>query len=191
MTTYLMKIFLIGPGGVGKSTSGPILADMLDYEFVDLDSEFCKRIQKIGNYIRDYGYEKYCLKNSELFYKLLDEDKEDAVFSLSSGFLVHKNLDELVLKHQKTIKDTGISILLLPSNSLEESKKIIVERQLSRGFGLKRNREAEKVNRRFYIYKKFGDIKIFSHDSPKIIANLMKEKLKGNFKKPDIHDSSW
>jgi len=43
-----MKIFIIGPGGVGKSTCGPILASMLDCKFIDLDEEFCQRIVNIG-----------------------------------------------------------------------------------------------------------------------------------------------
>jgi len=172
-----MKIFVIGPGGVGKSSSGLILANTLDHTFIDLDKEFCKRIEDIGIYIRNKWYEKYCIENSKLFYDLLNEKIEKFVFVVSSGFLVHKDMDELTAKHKKTIQEQGISILLLPSDSLEESTEIVIKRQLSRGFDLNEEREKEKFIQRFKIYREYGDIKIFSHDTPEIIAKQMKEKI--------------
>lgn len=129
-----MKIFLIGPGGVGKSTCGAILANMLTYTFVDLDKEFCNRIEIISTYIQNKGYKKYCEENSKLFYDLLEKNKNNTVFALSSGFLVHENMNTLTTKHKKTLQTQGISILLLPSNDREKSTEIVVKRQLSRGF---------------------------------------------------------
>lgn len=172
-----MKIFLIGPGGVGKSICGEILANLLGYNFIDLDVEFCKRVENVGIYISSFGYEKYCLENSKLFYDILSQHLENFVFSLSSGFLIHENMDELTLKHKQTLKDQGISVLLLPSKSLIESTEIIVKRQLSRGFGLKVDREKTKFIQRFPIYKELGDIKIFSHAKPEIIAEQMKKEI--------------
>lgn len=172
-----MKIFIIGPGGVGKSTCGKILANLLSYKFIDLDTEFCKYVENVGGYIKKHGYKKYCLENSRLFYKIINQHLENFVFSLSSGFLVHENLDDLTIKHKKCLKDLGISILLLPSESLNESTNIVVKRQLSRGFGLKKNIEKTKFIQRFPIYKELGNIKIFSHAKPKIIAERMKKEL--------------
>lgn len=172
-----MKIFIIGPGWVGKSTSWLILANQLDYIFIDLDTEFCNIIGNIGIYISENGYEKYCLENSKLFYNILNSDIENFVFVLSSGFLVHENLDELTLKHKQTLENSGISIMLLPSKSIDESVEIVVKRQLLRGFGLKEEKERVKFIHRFQIYKEFGDIKIFSHELPEIIAEKMKKEL--------------
>jgi len=172
-----MKIFLIGPGGVGKSTCGEILANLLGYNFIDLDTEFCKRVENVGSYINKFGYEKYCLKNSKLFYEILSQYFENFVFSLSSGFLIHENMDDLIKKHKQTLKDVGISVLLLPSESLDGSTGIVVKRQLSRGFGLKEDREKTKFIQRFPIYKELGDIKIFSHAKPEIIAKQMKKEI--------------
>ncbi|AHB41396.1 hypothetical protein P148_SR1C00001G0605 [candidate division SR1 bacterium RAAC1_SR1_1] len=171
-----MNIFIIGPGGVGKSTSGRILADILQYKFIDLDKEFCKEIGDITAYIPAQGYKNYCEENSKLFYRLLEENTEDTIFVLSSGFLVHENLDKLTTKHKRTIKK-GLSILLLPSESKGKSTEIVVERQLSRGFGLNEERERQKFRKRFDIYKKFGNIKIFSTDMPENIAKEMEEKV--------------
>lgn len=67
--------------------------------------------------------------------------------------------------------------MLLPSESLDESTKIVVKRQLSRGFGLKEDKEKTKFIQRFPIYKKLGDIKIFSYAKPEIIAKQMKKEI--------------
>ncbi len=172
-----MKVFLIGPGGVGKSTCGKILANLLGYNFIDLDAKFCERIENVSDYINIFGHEKYHIENSRLFYKILSQHLENFVFSLSSGFLIHENMNELTLKHKQTLEDQGISVLLLPSEALNESMEIVVKRQLSRGFGLKENREKTKFIQRFPIYKELGDIKIFSHDKPEIIAKQMKKEI--------------
>ena len=172
-----MKIFIIGPGGVGKSTCGTILADLLGYNFLDLDEEFCQRIENVGTYIDNNGYKKYCFENSRLFYEILSQHLENFVFSLSSGFLVHENLDNLTLKHKQVLREQGISILLLPSESINESAGIVVKRQLARGFGLKEDREKTKFIQRFPIYKELGDIRIFSQNKPEIIAEQMKKEI--------------
>jgi len=172
-----MRVFIIGPGGVGKSTAGAILAKKISHEFIDLDQEFCKRIQNIGVFIKNKGYRRYCHQNSELFYSILEEVSRGFVLVLSSGFLVHEGLGSLTKKHKKTLEGRGISILLLPSDSLGEGRKIIVARQLLRGFGLHKEREAEKYTNRFHVYKNLRDIKIFSHEEPKKIAEQMKQQL--------------
>jgi shikimate kinase len=172
-----MKLFIIGPGGVGKTTCGNILAKMIGYRFIDLDQEFCSRVGDITKHINTQGYESYCLKNSELFYKLLEKLPENFVFSLSSGFLIHK---ELRIKHKQTLDKVGTSILLLPSESLDESIKIIVERQMSRGLGLEEEREKTKFSERFHEYQKFGDFRIYSKDNPTKIAEQMKNIIYSN-----------
>lgn len=151
----------------------------MKYKLIDLDREFTDKIGNITKHIKEVGYEDYCTKNSDLFYKLLEENTKNTVFILSSGFLVHENLDKLTTKHKRTIKK-GFSILLLPSESKGESTEIIVQRQLSRGFGLNEERERQKFRKRFDIYKKFGNIKIYSTDTPENIAQEMKEKIENH-----------
>lgn len=172
-----MKVFLIGPGGAGKSTSGKILAEKLGHKLIDLDMEFMNQVGHIGLFIDSFGYEKYARRNSELFYLLLNNCSEDIVFVLSSGFLVHKGHEELVSKHVKTLKTNGTSILLLPSEDKNEAVEIIVKRQLSRGIELKEKDERRKITERYDKYLKFGDIKVFSQDTPEVIAEEMFKNL--------------
>jgi len=173
-----MFIFVIGPWGVGKSTSGYFLAEALKYKFIDLDTEFTKNIWNITTYIRKKWYENYCIQNSNLFYKIIDKTKEKSIFVLSSGFLVHENMDNLTEKHKKSIQKKWISILLLPSKSKKESTDIVIKRQLSRGFWLNEEKERLKFIKRFGIYKDLWDIKIFSYKEPKDIAKQMEEELR-------------
>ena len=165
----------------GSDTSfhfkGKILAEMTGYKLIDLDREFMEKIGNITTYIPEQWYENYCKQNSKLFYTLLEENTQDTIFVLSSGFLVHENLDTLTNKHKKTIKKEWLSILLLPSKSKGESTNIVVQRQLSRGFGLNEERERKKFRKRFDIYKEFGDIKIYSTDTPENIAKEMKKEI--------------
>ncbi len=170
-------IFIVGPGGVGKTTSGRLLAVALGVPFVDLDSEFMARVAPIGPYIQEHGYEKYCYTNSDLFSKLLKESSEPGLFVLSSGFLVHEGLDDLTEKHRNLLKSEGVSITLLPSESLEESTEIVVQRQLARGFELKEEKERKKFSERYQRYRQEGDVRIFSLASPQEIAEEMKSKL--------------
>ncbi len=75
------------------------------------------------------------------------------------------------------MSETGFSVVLLPSESLEESTEIVVNRQLQRGFVLQEDRERVKFVKRYPLYKSFGDIQIFSCEGPEEIAQEMFLKL--------------
>ncbi|WP_411167299.1 shikimate kinase [Klebsiella michiganensis] len=81
-------LFLIGPGGVGKSTVGALLVQAMSYRFIDLDSEFCEQILNIRQYIQRDGYERYVRENAALCSRLLAENPhEKRVVVLSRDFL--------------------------------------------------------------------------------------------------------
>ena len=176
----MKRIFIIGPGGVGKTTCGRLFANKISFCFIDLDAEFTDRIGHIGDYIEAKGYLNYCRENSKLFYELLREQNTDTVFALSSGFLVHGEVDSELKKHVDSIRDLGLSILLLPSESLEETEEIVVTRQLARGFNCSEDRERQKIKERFHRYVQHGDIKIFSTNSPESIAETIRQRYQGH-----------
>lgn len=171
-----MNIFIIGPWWVWKTTTWKILANKIWLQFIDLDQEFINHIWDITDYIKNKWYELYYKQNSNLFSSLVDKYKSNYVFVLSSGFLTYT--DDLTQKHLKIIKENWISILLLPSKSLKESTEIIVKRQLSRWFNLEYKKEKEKFKIRFWIYKKYWDIKIFSQKTPNDISEEIIKSLK-------------
>lgn len=172
-------IFIVGPGGSGKSTAGRFLAERLGYGFADLDAVFYERVGIIGDYIGEFGYKRYSEENSRLFHTLLAEYRSRYVFPLSSGFQVHEDSPELVRKHRRLLKRSGVSILLLPSRSLEAAMEIIVPRQMARGIpGFMESRERAKLASRFPRYKRVGDIRIFSSADPSSVADLMVAELR-------------
>jgi len=181
----MKRVFIIGPGGAGKTTCGQVFAGLIGYVFVDLDSEFMTRVGHIGRHIEDKGYLSYCRNNSALFYALIEEQSEDTVFTLSSGFLVHEDTDPELSKHKDAICDLGCSILLLPSRSIEETEKIIISRQMSRGIACQQESERRKIRDRFTKYYKHGDIQIFSAENPTCVAEEMKTKYK-EFAEPPV-----
>jgi shikimate kinase len=170
-------LFIIGPGGAGKSTCGKLLAETLKIPFIDLDSEFMTQIGSIGSYIKTKGYGVYCQENSNLFYKLLKEADKQTIFILSSGFLTYE-IDNLKEKNLTSIDNLGQSILLMPSDDFETCAKVIVSRQLKRGFGLNKETETRHIKERFYIYRDLGDIQIFSTEPPELIIERIIGQLK-------------
>ena len=79
-----MRVHLIGPGGAGKSTTGPPLAKKLGLPFVDLDKMYLKT-RNIDADVDTLGYEFYVRTNIELYLELLDQ-YPSGVIALSSGY---------------------------------------------------------------------------------------------------------
>jgi len=170
------RVFIIGPAGVGKSTCGPIFAERLGFSFIDLDSEFVRREGDVADYVRQHGYVSYGRRNTDLFFTLIEEQKHDSVFSISSGFLMYDQLDHSFSNNAKALNELGVTILLLPSPSLDQSVDVVVSRVLSRRPWLDPDKETRKILDRYPRYLRYGDIKIFSIESPGVIADRMKKE---------------
>lgn len=165
-----MHIFLIGPASVGKTTVGKVLAEALKLEFVDIDLEFCNRIESIGDYIRNAGYPAYCEANSKLVEQLLSEKTECTVFATPSGFLVHEHAPQLIEKHLRLIEQ-HTSVLLLPAKDPGSVVDVIVSRQTERyGDAVDPEDQRARFLDRFEKYRNYGDVKIFSMESPDAIV---------------------
>jgi shikimate kinase len=162
----LRRVFLIGPAGVGKSTCGELLAPKLGFDFVDLDSEFNTRVGHIPEFIAREGYRAYCRRNVDLFDALLAEEESDAVYALSSGFLLYEDLDPSYSRLAGDLRKLGVTILLLPAPSVEEAAEVTVGRLLARRPGLDAEKERAKFRTRFHKYIRHGDIQIISNAPP-------------------------
>lgn len=173
------RIFLIGPGGVGKTSAGRELAALLGSAFVDLDQAFCDRIAPIDAFLRAEGYERYIEANAALFDTLCLSHGSDVVMPLSSGFLATHIRPDLVERNRQAVRRSGVSVLLLPSLDADAAAEIVVERQLRRGFGLQRQRELEKFRARFPAYLGLGDLRVVSTQPPAEIAAEIAALLRG------------
>lgn len=171
-------VFLIGPGGAGKSTVGKILAAKLGYMAIDLDDEFCERIMNIWAYIKRHGYESYLAQNAVLLPELLSEYRQNnVVFILSSGFLSTDIRSDIVENNRKVVRERGFSVLLMPSADYDEAATCIIERQLNRGLSLLREKEEQKFSQRFKEYIALGHLKVFSMEHPQRIADKIASEL--------------
>ncbi|HBQ3113324.1 shikimate kinase [Klebsiella pneumoniae] len=171
-------VFLTGPGGAGKSTAGRIISDILGCAVIDLDDEFCERIQNIREFIHCKGYESYLEQNCALLRELLAENcQHDSLFILSSGFLSTDIRRDIVESNKKLVREKGVSVLLMPSRNYEEALACIIDRQLNRGFSLVREKEEKKFFQRFHEYLDTGDLNIFSMAEPEYIAKKIVSEL--------------
>ena len=151
---------------VGKSTVGALLAQAMSYRFIDLDSEFCEQILNIRQYIQRDGYERYVRENAALCSACWRENPhEKRVVVLSSGFLCHRCLPGDCRRESTAVRQSGYSILLLPSEDIDIATRIVVARQLMRGFGLVREKEDE-VPPALQEYCALDDCRVVSSEEP-------------------------
>ena len=66
---------------------------------------------------------------------------------------------------------------LLPSMNIDIATSIVVERQLTRGFGFQRDAEARKFRERFDIYRDEGDMLVMSAGTPSQIAAAVEQAI--------------
>ncbi len=115
-----MQIFLTGIGCVGKSTIGPIIADLLGIKFFDLDVEveafFQTSIERLqGRFFNMHGYRIEAAK--ALTHLLNRPESRESVIALSPSGLMGGYLK--VLK-----KNSGIKVAIIdnPENIVERLK---------------------------------------------------------------------
>lgn len=170
------SLFLVGPGGVGKSTLGRELSRRLAWPLIDLDLEFCARLEVIGPFIAQHGYARYREANLALAEQLVAETWAPLVFVASSGFLAGPagSTDHSA---SRRLVQSGFAITLLPSLDIDTATGIVVKRQLGRGFGLERESEVRKFRERFGIYRNEGAMLVVSVAPPEVVAEAVLAQL--------------
>ncbi len=173
------RVFLIGPGGVGKTTTGRVLAPRLGYVFLDLDDYFCETVENIRTFISRFGYRDYVTQNARCFHEMIAACDTDAVIALSSGFLIVETAADVVQANREAVRSLGPTALLVPSHDHDAAAEIVARRQVGRGFGLVEDSERQKFLERIAVYEPFADIVETSQDAPGEIAERVAKKLSG------------
>lgn len=92
-----MNIILIGYRGCGKSGVGEILADRLNYSFVDCDLVFTERVQmSISAYVALKGWDDFRKAETEILRELLQH--ENQIIATGGGIVVSPEARELLKK---------------------------------------------------------------------------------------------
>ena len=172
------SLFLLGPGGVGKSTLGAAMARQSGWPLLDLDLQFCDRIQDITDFIAANGYPAYRAANLAMAKTLVAGITRPTIVVTPSGFLAAA-ADSEDYRDALRLVQTGYGITLLPSLDVEEATDIVVARQLTRGFGFEHASETTKFHRRFPIYRRHGDMLVVSTLPAERLASTVLDRLSG------------
>jgi shikimate kinase len=152
-TLQSRTIYLIGPGGAGKTTTGTALARRLAIRCVDLDAEFAARHGDISAYLKTHGYHAYAKENVSRLVALAAEVRESAVVSLSSGFMTYRDdIHPEYSRWRRRLLSNASTFVLLPSLDLETCVAETVRRQLRRPFCRPALDEEQVIRTRFPIY---------------------------------------
>ena len=146
-------IHLIGPGGAGKSTTGRIVAALLDWPFRDLDRLFEKGHGNIDDFIARQGYANYAAANVETYLQLNTDGP--GVLAVSSGFMTYPETTHARLSAiRSSLVIQSSTFVLLPSVDLETCVAETLRRQRARELPCPRsdNREEEVIRERFQVY---------------------------------------
>jgi len=97
-----MRIYLTGFMTSGKSTIGPILANVLGYDFYDLDREI-ENVEKLTvvEIFEKHGEQYFREAESKILNELAKKD--NLVISLGGGTIVNKNNFEMMKRTGKII----------------------------------------------------------------------------------------
>lgn len=166
-------LHLVGPGGAGKTTVGPVLAARLNWQFLDLDTEFMRSEGGVAQCISGHGYTTYAQRNVSVYLGLVQKTDGPTVLALSSGFLTYPlDIDPRYAAVRRAIEVNPLTALLLPSFELEPCVDIIVKRQLTRPYlAGNRVREEQRIRERFPLFAALECNRFQSDISPMQLAS--------------------
>lgn len=177
---------LIGPGGAGKTTAGPLLADRLGWHFMDLDRAFIAREGDIATYMAGHGYAGYAQRNVAVYREEIAALAAPTVVALSSGFMTYPAaMGPQYTGLREAIAHDALTALLLPSFDLEACVEVIVRRQLARPY-LPGNRASEeaRIRERFPQFMALRCTRFDSSGTPAQLAMQIERFLRERLDDP-------
>ncbi|MDO8508213.1 MAG: shikimate kinase [Nanoarchaeota archaeon] len=181
-----MKITIVGPRSVGKSTASKILAANLNLEYISSDNIMNKAMKKYG------GLDKV-IKSGET-YRIIEvavsqlEDvmkKDDFVYDLAGGAISSTKNKEVVDNIKAIVKANTIVVGLLPYKNKNRSLEFLFNREKEREHFKNENHDKlhqeveDSYNRLEKIIPRFCTHVIYVESkSPQEIANEIKKKIK-------------
>lgn len=169
-----MLIHLIGPGGAGKTTTARLLKKEFGFQYHDLDEIFMIQEGNISHFINVYGYRQYAIRNLEIYTQLSQSLSlsDMRIIVCSSGFMCYPDdISKDYLRIKKQIENHDFTFLLLPSLNLETCVNEIINRQVQRSYlNLSKEKETQKIRKRFPVYTDLKCKIIFTHQDENKVA---------------------
>ena len=151
-----MKIFLIGPMGAGKSTTGKNLSERLGYDFFDTDklieNEQGKKIKEI---FKKNGEDFFRNIESEILIKT--KNLKNAVISTGGG-IVEKVENRVFLENEKKVIFLDSSVERQFQRTKNSSKRPLLEE--GDRFKILKNLYEKRID----LYKSLSNLKISMDD---------------------------
>ena len=186
------NVYLIGPGGAGKSTAGALLARELGYSLIDLDEYFVAHSGDISTYLCSHTYREYAQRNFKNYRLAMEAISAPTVFVLSSGFMVYPTEIDLGYPDARdSVEMNPLTFLLMPSFEFEDCVSIIVERQLSRPY-LRSNKDSEeaRIRERFCRYMALRCQRVSTGGAPGLVVSEIIARIAANNRKQPTSESS-
>ena len=169
-----MLIHLIGPGGAGKTTTARLLKKEFGFQYHDLDEIFMIQEGNISHFINVYGYRQYAIRNLEIYTQLSQSLSlsDMRIIVCSSGFMCYPDdISKDYLRIKKQIENHDFTFLLLPSLYLETCVNEIINRRVQRSYlNLSKEKETQKIRKRFSVYTDLKCKIIFTHQDEDNVA---------------------
>jgi shikimate kinase len=102
-----MLIYLVGLPGSGKSTIGKQLAEMMQYEFHDLDEAICQ--------LEDATIEKIFEKKGENYFRLLERELLEKTFEMKNTIVSTGGGVPCFFDNMTQMNKHGVTIYINPS----------------------------------------------------------------------------
>jgi len=173
-----VEVRLIGPGGAGKSTLGPLLAECLKVTFIDLDRSFSDRLGDISDYIGRHGYNAYARQNVEIYCSTLRGASPLCVVALSSGVMTYApDTHPEYSRIRRELEHHPGTFILLPSFDCDDCVAETVRPANRSSFGRTLSQEEAVIRARFEIYmampmRKIETMRPISSAMSEIVAAL-------------------
>ncbi|MBT5700541.1 MAG: shikimate kinase AroK [Gammaproteobacteria bacterium] len=170
-----LRLFLVGPMGVGKTTIGRMLARELGLRFVDCDEEIEYRAGANIAWIFDVeGETGFRMREMHV---LDDLTQEDNVLVATGGGAVLNDENRRYLKERGIVVHLDTSVDLLVKRTANDKKRPLLQNGNPRAI-------LEKIKRdRDPLYREVSNVRVFvGHNSSRkavlqILENLKKEGL--------------
>lgn len=149
-----MNIILTGLRGSGKTTIGKLLAEKLDYNFLDLDDEIEKTEKMpIAKIVSLRGWEYFRAKESEIVKKTSTLDK--TVIATGGGAIIDKDNEKALKQNGKVIylyvkPDVCAQRILDDPNRPPLTNKETVEEEIDQLYKERNNRYIKSSNLIFH-----------------------------------------
>ena len=157
-----MNITLIGMPGVGKSTIGSVLAEKLDYDFIDIDDLIEERIKvKLHEFINTNGDKEFRKIEKEVILSL--GKIKNCVISTGGGVVYSEESMDLL---------TNNSLIIFLNDNCENIRKRIDNLETRGIVGLNDDGFDSLFEKRIPLYKKYSHITINLSSERDINSNV-------------------